>query len=73
MLFPRRAAIGMFAIATTALFLTGCPDGKKPGPAAAASGSSATASSTTGDTPKPPTSDKEFKIGWSVWTGWMPF
>lgn len=44
--------------------LPACDDKKEPSTAASGSPSSA---------PTAANSDKEFQIGWSVWTGWMPF
>ncbi len=67
----RRSLAGAFVVlVATAMCLSGCPDetkpagGDKPGVTGSASGGSAA---------PVPTSNKEFKIGWSVWTGWMPF
>jgi NitT/TauT family transport system substrate-binding protein len=69
------------ALAAAALALAGCPNDDKPA-GASASGASTSMSGMTASTGSPaapsgaavtpPASGKEYKIAWSVWTGWMP-
>ena len=63
---------GLLMLLASALALVGCEDKPQPPAGSAASGAPATAQSGSPSTPVP-TSNKEYKIGWSVWTGWMPF
>jgi len=78
----RHALTGFLALAAGALGLTACPGDQKPtgtapsGTAASTSMSgmtSSAASATPAATTPKAASGKEYKIAWSVWTGWMPF
>ena len=76
----RFALTGMIALAAGALGLAGCPPEKPTGGSPSASPASTSMSGMTSGSPsaaatapKPPPTNKEFKIAWSVWTGWMPF
>ena len=80
----RRLAIAsLLALTTGVLGLTGCPNDDKKGSSGTAPAGSGASTSMTGmtgtgkgpesPTPTPAPSGKEYKIAWSVWTGWMPF
>ena len=79
----RLAVAGLLRLVAGAFALMGCPSDDKPassGPASSGSGASTSMTGMTGTTtagvpPKttPAPSGKEYKIAWSVWTGWMPF
>jgi NitT/TauT family transport system substrate-binding protein len=62
----------LFVLAACATCLSGCPSESKPAGGTAKPGASGTPAGS-GEAKTPPKSNKEFKIGWSVWTGWMPF
>ncbi len=66
----RSLLTGLVALAAVALGFAACDD--KPKPTDPAATTAPTTAKTAGPT-TPPVSGKEYKIGWSVWTGWMPF
>jgi len=63
----------LFVLVACATFLSGCPSETKPQGGTAAPGASGKPVGGGDDAKKSTALNKEYKIGWSVWTGWMPF
>ncbi|MBW2454737.1 MAG: hypothetical protein JRI68_09505, partial [Deltaproteobacteria bacterium] len=63
----------LFVLVACATCLSGCPSESKPQGGTTKPGASGKPAGGDDTAKKPAASDKEYKIGWSVWTGWMPF
>ncbi len=71
----RTAGLRLLGLGACALGLLACPSSSNKEGSTSGSpppGGSAT-SAAEAAAPHPARSDKEYKIAWSVWTGWMPF